>query len=99
MLVMEMKWQGVTPAQYDEVKAIVNWVGNPSPSGLIHIAWFDAGALRCYGVWENESDFNEFVQTRLMPAVQTTGITTQPEVRFHQAHDTFVLDRALAGSR
>jgi hypothetical protein len=91
MVVMEMRWPGVTPEQYDEAKRIVDWANNPSPNGRIHIAWFENGALRCYDVWDSEETFNDFAQNRLAPAFARLQIQGQPEVSFHPAHDIFTL--------
>src|SRR5207247_2060600 len=97
MVVMEMHWPEVTPQQYDEVKRRVDWVGNPHGAGQIHIAWFEGGALRCYDVWDSEAAFNDFAQNRLMPVIHEIGIQTEPDAKFHQAHDTFVHPHAMAG--
>lgn len=98
MVVIEFRWEGVTPEQYDIAKARVDWETNPNPHGLIHIAWFEDGALRCYDVWDDAQAFQEFAETRLMPNVADLGIQTQPEVKVHSAHDTFVLERALVNA-
>jgi hypothetical protein len=98
MVVIEFRWEGVTPEQYDAGKANADWVNNPNPHGLIHIAWFEGGALRCYDVWDSAENFNDFVQTRLMPSVADLGITTTPEVKIHPVHDTFVLERGLVNA-
>jgi len=99
MVVVEMRWPGVTPAQYDEAKRRVDWEGNPEGAGTVHLAWFEGGALRCYDVWDSGAAFNAFVQNRLMPGLEGLGIEGPPEVRFHPAHDVFILPKAVAGAR
>jgi hypothetical protein len=98
MVVMEMRWQGVTPEQYDEAKRRVDWETNPHPQGRIHIAWFEDGALRCYDVWESEAAFADFTENRLIPGIQGLGIEGPPDVKFHRVHDTHVNELALAGA-
>ena len=97
MVVMDMRWEGVTPEQYDAAKRNVGWVQNPNPAGAVHLVWFENGALRCVDVWESEAAFMDFVETRLTPGLEGTGIQGQPEVRFFPTHDTFVLDFAHDG--
>jgi hypothetical protein len=35
-----MRWDGVTPDQYEEVRKIVDWEGQPAVGGVLHEAWF-----------------------------------------------------------
>ena len=41
-VVMIMKWQGVTPDQYDRVRELVNWEGNVPPGAQFHVIGFDS---------------------------------------------------------
>src|SRR3954466_14011315 len=86
---MLMRWNGVTPEQYDQAKAIVGWEQNPAPGGIFHIAGFDEHGLHCADVWESADAFNAFVVDRLMPGVQQVGIQGQPEVEIVPVHDLF----------
>src|SRR5436853_6368258 len=97
MVVMEMRWVGITPEQYDEVKRRINWLEQPDPDGLVHLAWFEEGALRCCDIWNSEEAFNRFTQNRILPAIEGLGIQGPPEVSFRPAYDTFILERATAG--
>lgn len=99
MIVMEMRWEGITPDLYDEVKRRVNWDDNPNPHGHVHLAWFENGALRCCDVWDSAEAFAEFSESRLKPALGGLDIASPPEVRFHEVHDTFVLAANLALAR
>ncbi|MEA2640205.1 MAG: hypothetical protein QOF51_1599, partial [Chloroflexota bacterium] len=40
-IVMIMKWEGVTPDQYDRAREVVKWDVNPPAGGLYHVAAFD----------------------------------------------------------
>jgi hypothetical protein len=53
------------------------------------VSSFDDSGARITDVWDSEADFNDFVETRLMPAVQEIGIEGQPEVEFTQVHAIF----------
>ena len=87
---MLMKWEGVTPDQYDEARKIVNWEGNAPKGAVFHVASFGNNALHVTDIWDSDADFNEFVQTRLMPGVAQVGIQGQPEVHTFPVHATFV---------
>ncbi len=86
---MVMKWDGVTPELYEEVRASVNWERDVAKGGVFHVAGFYNDALRVTDIWESEEDFNNFVQDRLMPAVAESGITTQPGVEIFPVHAIF----------
>jgi hypothetical protein len=40
-VVMIMTWAGVTEAQYEAAKRVVNWEGDVAPGGLFHVSAFD----------------------------------------------------------
>jgi hypothetical protein len=88
-VVMNMRWRGVTPEQYDKAREIVNWESDVADGGLLHVAGFDGDGLRVTDVWESEDHFNRFVEERLMPGIQQVGIEGQPEVEFFPVHAIF----------
>jgi hypothetical protein len=79
-IVMNMRWDGVTPEQYEQAREQVGWEQRAPEGGLIHIASFTADGLRVTDVWESAADFNRFAENRLMPVVQEIGIAGQPDV-------------------
>ena len=83
-IVMNMRWGGVTPEQYEQAREQVGWELRPPDGGIIHIASFTEGGLRVTDVWETADDFNRFVESRLMPVVQEIGIEGEPEVTFSE---------------
>ncbi len=89
MIAMHMKWKGITPEQYDEVRNIVKWETNHAKGGLYHVAFFDGEGLRVNDVWDSAEDLNNFVEKRLMPGVAQAGVTSQPEVEVYPAHAVF----------
>ena len=42
-IVMNMKWDGVSAAQYDAARAEVKWETNAPTGGIFHVAWFEEG--------------------------------------------------------
>jgi len=91
-IVMIMKWDGVTPEQYEKLRGIVNWEGDHPKGAVFHVASFDANGIRVTDIWDSADEFNEFVQTRLMPGTQQVGATGAPQVEIMPAHAIFVPD-------
>lgn len=89
---MIMKWDGVTPAQYEEVRKLVNWEGDRPKGGIFHVASFGNSALHVTDIWQSADDFNNFVQSRLMPGVEKAGIKGQPQVETYPIHALFIPD-------
>jgi hypothetical protein len=89
---MIMKWNGVTPGQYEQVRKTVNWEGNKPKGAIFHVASFGNNALHVTDIWESADDFNNFVQARLMPGVAQAGIQGQPLVETFPVHAIFVPD-------
>ena len=73
-VVVIMKWQGVTLAQYDEARGMVNWEGDTPPGALFHVAAHDGDSLRVVDLWESPEQFQAFVEGRLAPATAKIGI-------------------------
>jgi hypothetical protein len=88
-IVMKMRWEGVTPEQYDEVRAAVQWESDAPAGGISHVVWFDGGAMHIVDVWDSAEAFQAFVDGRLMPGVAKVGVAGQPEVSIHPAHRVF----------
>ena len=79
-VVVSMTWQGVSPAQYDALRSAVHIEDDP-PAGLLHhVVAFDGDTAHIVDVWNTAEQFNAFVGSALMPAVQGLGMTSQPDV-------------------
>jgi hypothetical protein len=85
-VVMRMEWPEVTRDQYDATRELVAWERDQPQGGLFHVSFFDEGGFKVVDVWESEEDFNNFVESRLMPGVQQLGIEGEPKVTFTPAH-------------
>jgi hypothetical protein len=88
-IVMNMRWDGVTPEQYDAMLEAVNWEDDPADGGIFHVAWFQDGSLRVVDVWEEAAQFEAFVGNRLMPGVAELGVEGQPDVDIQPVHRVF----------
>ena len=89
---MIMKWNGVTPDQYEKLRKVVNWEGNKPKGAVFHVASFGKKGIRVTDIWESEADFNNFVQKRLMPGVKEVGIAGEPQTKIFPVHAIFVPD-------
>jgi hypothetical protein len=88
-VVVMLRWEGVTPEQYEEARKLINWEGDVPAGGLFHVAAFDQSGARVTDVWDSAEDFQRFVDDRLMPGVQQIGIQGQPQVEILPAHAVF----------
>jgi heme-degrading monooxygenase HmoA len=46
--------------------------------------------MRVVDIWESAEDFQNFINAKVMPAVQQLGITSQPDVKILPAHNVFI---------
>jgi hypothetical protein len=97
-VVMSMRWEGVTPDLYEQVRASVRWDVDQAAGGILHVASFDEQALYVTDVWESPAHFQSFVEERLMPGVAATGVELgEPQVEVRPLHAVLVFDVAAAG--
>src|SRR2546430_11492696 len=89
---MIMKWDGVTLAQYEQIRKQINWEGDKPKGAIFHVVSSGNNALHITDVWESADDFNNFVQTRLMPGVAQVGIQGQPKVELFPVHTVYLAD-------
>jgi hypothetical protein len=85
-IVMNMRWDGVTPEQYDALRTQVGWEQHAPEGGRLHVASFADGALCVTDIWDSADDFNRFAELRLMPVVQEIGIQGEPAVTIAPLH-------------
>jgi hypothetical protein len=82
--------RGVTPDQYDKVRAECGWLDQPPDGGYGHLTWFEGDVNYNVDVWESEAAFAQFGETRLGPALAKVGVNARPEVTFRPAHEVFL---------
>jgi len=79
--------KGITPKMYDALRAEVDWANQQPQGAIMHTASFDdAGDAHVADVWASPEALNNFVNTRLGPAMQKLNIPT-PEVMVYPVHN------------
>jgi hypothetical protein len=79
--------KGISKQQYEELRKEVHWENQLPKGAIIHIASFDeAGDAHVADVWTSPEELNEFVTTRLMPAMQKLKIQP-PKVDIYPTHN------------
>ena len=86
---MLMAWSGATDDQYDQVMELLGLDQNPPEGALFHVAGTDGGTLRVLDIWESEAAWNQFLESRLQPAIEQAGIDGQPDVRLYPVHNVY----------
>jgi hypothetical protein len=81
--------RGVSPADYDRVRAEVGWLERHPDGGYAHVTWWEGPDCHNVDAWESEAAFAAFGEQRLGPGMAKLGISVQPEVTFHPAHEVF----------
>lgn len=89
-ILMQMYWEGVKPEQYDKLRNASEYDSDTPQGAIFHTAAYDKKGMRIVDIWENESDFQNFVDKRLMPEVKRLGIKDQPQVEIMKVHASFV---------
>jgi hypothetical protein len=82
--------RSVSRDQYDRVRAEAQWLQRAPVGGLAHLTWWDGNDCHSVDAWESEAAFGAFGAERLAPAMQRAGVSVQPEVTFHPAHEVFL---------
>ena len=80
----------VSTEQYDAVRAECGWLTTEPDGGIAHLAWWEGDDNHNVDVWESEEAFGRFGEERLGPAMAKVGVTAEPEVTFHPAHEVFL---------
>lgn len=88
-VVMLMRWPGATLENYDDVRRLTNFEGDPPAGGIYHACTFDGESLRIIDIWETAEDFQRFAATRLMPAVAQLQMPGEPQIEIYPAHNLF----------
>ena len=81
---------GVTPAQYDAIRAETGWLETPPVGGLAHMTWWEGDDCHNMDAWADEAAFAAFGEQRLGPAIAKLGIEAEVIPAFHEAHEVFL---------
>jgi hypothetical protein len=82
--------EGVTPEQYDAVRAACGWLDRAPVGGLARLTWWQGEDNHNVDAWESEEAFGAFGQDRLAPAMAQVGVNVDPKVTFYPAHEVFL---------
>src|ERR1051325_9559675 len=78
---------GITKQMYEDLRKDVRWEQDRPQAGIFHVASTDdAGNVHVADLWESQERFNDFVNKRLMPAMQKRNIPS-PMVEVFQVHN------------
>ena len=81
---------GVTKEQYDRLRAAVGWLDKAPDGGLSHVTWWEGDDCQNVDAWESEEALGAFAETRLAPGMAQVGITAEPKITVHPAHEVFL---------
>jgi hypothetical protein len=85
--VIMQRWDALAPQRYDELREVVGW-DRDVPAGMrFHVACYESGILRMLDVFDTEEQFDDFVQTRIIPGLHKLGIDSVPEKIVAPVHE------------
>ena len=88
-IVVKVDSSEMTRESYEKVRKAANWEGNPPVGAIFHVAAFDESGLHVIDVWDIAENFDAFLTGRIIPALQSIGVTNQPSVTISEAHAYF----------
>lgn len=79
--------KGIKKEQYEALRKEVNWEKNQPAGVIFHAASFDpSGDARVVDLWESPEELNQFVEGRLVPAMQKAKLAP-PSVEVFPVHN------------
>lgn len=79
--------QGWTAAMYDTLRAEVNWEHQQPNGAIMHVfSVDDTGNAHVSDVWRSPEELNQFVNTRLGPAMQRLNFP-MPDMQVFPIHN------------
>ena len=84
-----LEFSDTTLEQYDKVIELMGFdpAGAGPPGALFHWATETDDGLRVTDVWSDREKFDRFAEEKIGPLTQQAGITSQPEITFHEVHN------------
>ena len=89
-ILMQMYWESVTPEQYEKMSTESNFDTDTPRGAIFHTAAHDKKGMHIVDIWENETNFNSFIENKIMPIVKKYNIKGQPQVEIFNIHASFV---------
>ena len=75
-----------------EYRAVLDRMGvelRPEPGIYLHITAQTDFGLRVIEIWDSQAGFEEFVQRRMLPALEGLGIDRKTEITIRPLHNLF----------
>jgi hypothetical protein len=91
-----LDFKGATLDQYDQVIRKMGFTarGAAEPGCVSHWVTKTSNGFRVTDVWESREIFDRFAKEKIGPLTAEAGLTTPPEITFHEVHNYLT-----AGSR
>jgi hypothetical protein len=84
-----LDFKDATFDQYDQVieKMGLTPKGKSVPGALFHICHKTDDGFRVIDVWESREQFDKFSEEKIGPFTQEVGMTTPPDVQYHDVYN------------
>jgi hypothetical protein len=89
---MFMKWDGISPGQYDALMERLDLDSNPPAGAVIHLAVLTDEGLEVCDVWRTEQALQSFFENRLLPVAHALALAGKPEMRMIPLHNMYAAD-------
>jgi len=90
-VVLEVVFPGLSPEQYEQLKAKVRWVASPPTGGISHVVWWEGNDCHGVDVWESEEAWGAFGNDRMGPAAAALGIVMEAAAVFHKPQEVLIV--------
>lgn len=87
--IMLLHWPDATEELYEAVRTGADWEHDRPDGAQMHVVgWADDG-MHILDIWDSPEDFQKFFEARVLPVVQASGITSQPNVQLFPLHGVY----------
>lgn len=64
----------ITRDMYEQARAEIDWDNGPPAGCLLHMASFDEAGAHYVDIWETETAFKAYLETRFYPVLRRMGV-------------------------
>ena len=93
-VVVNSRYEGLTPRAYDEIIASLELDANPPAGAVLHVAAETDGGLTITEIWRTEQTFRAFHDYRFVPALRSHGVTGNPRIEVAALHNLYATEMA-----
>lgn len=83
------RYEGLSPATYDEIIASLDLDASPAAGAVLHVAAETDGGLTVTEIWRTEQTFQAFHDYRFVPALRSHGVGGQPRIEIAPLHNLY----------